>query len=416
MDSKAALALCMWHEECLTSLEKQLAASRAGETAAKAKVAELQLRDSQQQEHCKQLEHKVQQLTAELQISQSELASVLSQQSLKDVGPPRHARVIGMTSGCSCGQTEAAANALKDFSRVTWNGDAPKAGSFSMCLKGFAGEKVVHVPSSDLMYDMQTASDYMDSQVEVISKDMEADAIIHLRQKLGNNWTAHLGQHIMLAAADQLTSKPDAVVWLLDDDHERQGYAAWVCLAEFKAFPEANWIIINKAGQVVPVPELQQNYEWFILSPAELGWSVASLSSQHEAKPHCSNCGRNRLGQCAHTWPLPFPTGVGALGTLTESPFHQVSDADNVPLKALAQDKDANCVMNGNEFESCHLLRSRRHYCSGPSLAVSSTPKEFAASRRRSSKAVTWSQKEHVVPLWWNTPEFRESCLQFACA
>lgn len=191
-----------------------------------------------------------------------------------------NARVIGMNSGVSPEQVEAVSRLLLGgFASISWDGDAVQRGAFTealvpyierqhaagtisatvrpRCLPGADGSST---QSGDLARELVP-------RAVPIAHDDFLRALAFLDQNLAHDWreeyTGDKEGYMALAAAHRLASRPDAVVWVLDEDRAPSRYHAWGCLGEYRCFAGgdsggADLIVVGKDGRLLSREEVER--------------------------------------------------------------------------------------------------------------------------------------------------------------
>lgn len=106
----------------------------------------------------------------------------------------------------------------------------------------------------------ETGGKYFNAGVQMVLQTELTEAAKVIKEKLGpgaltpedKNFPKYLG----LAIADRLATRPEVVIWQMDNERAPDKYWNWVSLAEYVAMknvqPETVYILINNQGVVVP--------------------------------------------------------------------------------------------------------------------------------------------------------------------
>lgn len=204
--------------------------------------------------------------------------------------PRPHVRIIGMNAAISQAQVAAAPQLIERFASISWDGDRVHSGCFTEVLVPYleraraAGTTAETVrprclPGSDGAHTQagNLASGAVPRAQPISSADYDAATTL-LTERLGQQWSTVYGVemqgYMTLAAAHRMLTRPDAVIWILDDARPQERYGAWACLGEYKAFSEdaCPYMIIGSDGQELAPDEIER-LPWFAMSAADLCWA-----------------------------------------------------------------------------------------------------------------------------------------------
>lgn len=195
-----------------------------------------------------------------------------------------HARIIGMHEGNTPKQVEVVSRILLDnFASISWDGDMVRKGCFTEALVPFierqhaAGKLNTTVlprcmPDSDgtATQNGDLARGMVPRAIPITREDYER-SLAFLDENLAPDWrdgyTGDMEGYMALAASHRLIARPDAVIWVLDDDRPRSRYHAWACLGEYRSFAgvdddKVKLILVSKDGHLLSPAEIAR-MPWF---------------------------------------------------------------------------------------------------------------------------------------------------------